>query len=410
MTIQSLQHPPLRIAMLAPFGIRPKGTLSARMLPLAQALVERGHTVTITAPPVHNPQDAGQRTVYAGVPVTHLDLPVLPGTTGTLQWIVTLLQQALAIRPDVLHLFKPKGYSGLTALLARITHPRLPLVVDTDDWEGQGGWNDVLPYPRLAKQLFAWQERDLPRRAQAVTVASRTLETQVWGAGVPPERVFYLPNGIGAASLPTSTVRREHAGPTLLLYTRFWEFNVSDLIIALAAIIIHYPTTRLLVIGRGERGEEHDMLRLAARAGIASAIDYRGWIEPAAIPALLATADIALVPLNDTLINRARCSVKLLELMAAGLPIVAGQVGQVSEYIEHQHSGLLVAPGDAAALARATLLLLEYADLRVRLGATARIAVNAFRWERLVPGVEQAYYYVKSYNQHRRCVSTIPGQ
>lgn len=396
--------------MLAPFGIRPKGTLSARMLPLAQALVERGHTVTITAPPVHNPQDAGQRTVYAGVPVTHLDLPVLPGTTGTLQWIVTLLQQALAIRPDVLHLFKPKGYSGLTALLARITHPRLPLVVDTDDWEGQGGWNDVLPYPRLAKQLFAWQERDLPRRAQAVTVASRTLETQVWGAGVPPERVFYLPNGIGAASLPTSTVRREHAGPTLLLYTRFWEFNVSDLIIALAAIIIHYPTTRLLVIGRGERGEEHDMLRLAARAGIASAIDYRGWIEPAAIPDLLATADIALVPLNDTLINRARCSVKLLELMAAGLPIVAGQVGQVSEYIEHQHSGLLVAPGDAAALARATLLLLEYADLRVRLGATARIAVNAFRWERLVPGVEQAYYYVKSYNQHRRCVSTIPGQ
>ncbi len=405
-----MQHQPLRIAMLAPFGIRPKGTLSARMLPLAQALVERGHTVTISAPPVHNPQDAGQHTIYAGVPVTHLDLPTSPGVPGGLQWIIALLQQALAVRPDVLHLFKPKGYSGLAALLARFTHPRLPLVVDTDDWEGRGGWNDLLPYPRLAKELFAWQEYDLLRRAQAVTVASRTLETQVWGAGVPPERVFYLPNGIRAASLPTSTVRREHSGPTLLLYTRFWEFNVSDLIIALAAIIIHYPTTRLLVIGRGERGEEHDMLRLAARAGIASAIDYRGWIEPAAIPAFLATADIALVPLNDTLINRARCSVKLLELMAAGLPIVAGQVGQVGEYIKHHHSGLLVPPADPAALARAALLLLAHADLRVRLGAAARTAVDAFRWERLVPGVEQAYYYVTFYNQHPPCVSTIPGQ
>lgn len=406
--MEGMQHQPLRIAMLAPFGIRPKGTLSARMLPLAQALVERGHTVTITAPPVHNPQDAGQRTLYAGVPVEHLARPTLPGAPGALQWIVALFQQALAIRPDVLHLFKPKGYSGLAALLARITHPRLPLVVDTDDWEGRGGWNDILPYPRLAKELFAWQERDLPRRAQAVTVASRTLETQVWGAGVPPERVFYLPNGIRAASLPTSTVRREHSRPTLLLYTRFWEFNVPDLIIALAAIIIHYPTARLLVIGRGERGEEYDMLRLAARAGIASAIDYRGWIEPDAIPAFLATADIALVPLNDTLINRARCSAKLLELMAAGLPIVAGQVGQVSEYIEHQHSGLLVPPADSAALARAILLLLEHADLRVRLGAAARTAVNAFRWERLVPDVEQAYYYVKSYNQPPSGVSTIP--
>ena len=44
-----------RITMLAPFGIRPKGTLSARMLPLAQALPRRGHRVSIVAPPVQNP-------------------------------------------------------------------------------------------------------------------------------------------------------------------------------------------------------------------------------------------------------------------------------------------------------------------------------------------------------------------
>ncbi|MBC8075574.1 MAG: glycosyltransferase family 1 protein, partial [Chloroflexales bacterium] len=47
--------------MVAPFGIRPKGTLSARMLPLAKALVRRGHTVSIAAPPVQNPADAGTR-------------------------------------------------------------------------------------------------------------------------------------------------------------------------------------------------------------------------------------------------------------------------------------------------------------------------------------------------------------
>ena len=85
---------------------------------------------------------------------------------------------------------------AVAALLARALRPRLPLVVDSDDWEGWGGWNDLLPYPASAKRLFAWQERDLPRRADAVTVASRTLQTQVWGSGVPPEEVFYLPNGI----------------------------------------------------------------------------------------------------------------------------------------------------------------------------------------------------------------------
>src|SRR5690242_11378859 len=102
----------LRITMLAPFGIRPKGTLSARMLPLAQALARRGHSVAIVAPPLQNPQDAGRRDSYDGVPVTHTPLPRLPGPAGVAQQVQWLLRAALAERPDVLHLFKPKGYSG----------------------------------------------------------------------------------------------------------------------------------------------------------------------------------------------------------------------------------------------------------------------------------------------------------
>ncbi len=396
----------MRIAMLAPFGIRPKGTLAVRMLPLAQALVRCGHSVRIVAPPVHNPQDAGTCVNYAGVPVTHIPHPRLPGPAGTLQVVITLLRQALHPRPDLLHLFKPKGYSGLAALLARWLYPTVPLVVDTDDWEGWGGWNDLLPYPRIAKTVFAWQERDLPRRANAVTVASRTLETQIWGFGVPPAQVFYLPNGVLQSDNEHRT-RNLDAGatgttshpPTLLLYTRFWEFDLRDLIVALVAIVAQVPTVRLLVVGRGERGEEGELLRLAHRAGIAGAIDYRGWVEPEEIPALLTTADIALVPLDDTLINRARCSVKLLELMAAGLPVVAGQVGQVSEYIKDGQSGLLVPPNDPAALARVTLLLLKDVDLRQQLGSAARTAVQTFTWEQLAPAAEQAYQHVA--DRHR---------
>ncbi|MDQ2999110.1 MAG: glycosyltransferase [Chloroflexota bacterium] len=390
----------LRITMLAPFGIRPKGTLSARMLPLAQALTRCGHCVSIIAPPVQNPQDASRRDVYAGVSVTHTPLPTLPGAAGVAQQVQSLLSAALAERPDVLHLFKPKGYSGLAALLARVIRPNLPLVVDTDDWEGWGGWNDLLPYPRSAKALFAWQERDLPRRAAAVTVASRTLQAQVWGFGVPPERVVYVPNGIGSLELKVksstltdaSTQNSELLTFNLLLYTRFWEFDVRDLVAALVPIMAACPGARLLVVGRGERGEERELLRLAERAGLAFAIDYRGWVEPPAIPALLASADLALVPMDDTLINRARSSAKLLELMAAGLPLVAGRVGQVAEYIEDRHSGLLVPPGDPAALARAALALLADPALRERLGQGARARVTQhYTWDRLAPAAERAY-------------------
>lgn len=379
--------------MLAPFGIRPKGTLLARMLPLAQALQQRGHDVTISAPPVHNPQDAGSRASYAGVVVAHTARPTLPGAAGVLQQVHSLLHSALAQRPDMLHLFKPKGYSGLAALLARAVRPGLPLVVDTDDWEGRGGWNDLLPYPRAAKMLFAWQEHDLPRRARAVTVASRTLQTQVWGFGVPPERVFYLPNGITVGDSPPArcpTWASEGAA-TLLLYTRFWEFDVRDLVAALVALAQAVPGIRLLVIGQGEQGEEQTLLRLAQRAGVQAALDYRGWVQPPDIPPLLAQADVAIVPMDDTLINRARCSAKLLELLAAGLPVVAVQVGQVAEYIRHGSNGLLVPPGNPAALARAARDLLADRSRQQQLAEQAQRSVAAFAWDRLAATAEHAY-------------------
>lgn len=387
--------PALHISMLAPFGIRPKGTLSARMLPLAQALSRRGHSISIAAPPVQNPQDAGTRVVYDGIPVTHVALAQLPAPAQVAQQVLALYRAALAEQPDLVHLFKPKGYSGLAALLLRALRPSLPLVVDTDDWEGRGGWNDLLPYPRPAKWLFGWQERDLPRRADAVTVASRTLETQIWGFGVRPERVVFLPNGTADTEFNLRfdlRIENSAGAQTIVLYTRFWEFDIRELVAALVAIVARRPHTRLVVVGKGERGEEQDLLRLSERAGVRGAIDYRGWAEPAAIPALLGAATLAIVPISDTLINRARGLAKLLELMAAGLPIVAGRVGQVAEYLEEGRSGLLVAPGDAGALARGVLTLLDDTALRERLGAAARErALAVYGWDRLALQAEQAY-------------------
>lgn len=65
--------------MIAPFGIRPKGTLLARMLPLAQALQQRGHIVTIVAPPIHNPADGGTARYAGGVMVVHTATPPIGG-------------------------------------------------------------------------------------------------------------------------------------------------------------------------------------------------------------------------------------------------------------------------------------------------------------------------------------------
>ena len=64
----------MRLVFLAPFGIRPKGTLQAGMLPLAKALQLRGHDLEIIAPPYTNPEDAGLVEEVEGVTVRNVTL------------------------------------------------------------------------------------------------------------------------------------------------------------------------------------------------------------------------------------------------------------------------------------------------------------------------------------------------
>jgi len=66
---------------------------------------------------------------------------------------------------------------------------------------------------------------------------------------------------------------------------------------------------------------------------------------------------------------------KVYEYMAAGLPVVASRVGQLQKLIEPGVNGLLVPPGDTAALAAALGRLQSDPQLRLRLGQAARAAV-----------------------------------
>lgn len=408
--------------------------MRARALPMARALVERGHRVTILMPPWHTPAEAGRAwnddTVPAGVPGVQLEYISLAGLQlpflGHAIVALRMARRAMALRPDVVHAFKPKAYSGLAAGFLRAyghlsSRQRFALVMDTDDWEGPGGWNDLEPYSGVERRFFAWQERWGLAHADAVTVASRALETLVWAMGVPPAQVLYLPNALGgdtasaaaaASAAPTaatggamtsatssdhpieSTTTSDQApiGPNLLLYTRFFEFNLDRPLLILAKVNERFPAARLIVAGKGLFGEEQAFLAAAEAAGLASAVDYRGWVEPAQAAALFAQADVALYPFEDTLINRTKSAVKLLELLDAGLPVVADAVGQNAEVIQDGVSGRLVWGRDTEAFAEAVCSLLADPAARERMGKAAHSRVrDSFNWSRQVLELEELY-------------------
>lgn len=365
----------MRIVFVGGFGIAPKSTIPVRAMPMARELVRRGHEVTVLLPPWDNPSDSGRGYEDGGVRVVNVALPApVPGIWyGALT--ARMLRAVRALRPDIVHAFKPKGFSGAVAQALLLTR-RVPVVVDTDDWEGTGGWNERGGYPWWQRATFRFQERWLLRHADAVTAASQTL-VQVTSALRAGREVTYLPNGASSLGPCGKAPIGPLEPPVVLLYTRFVESPPERTAAMLRAV--EEPFT-LLLVGTGLQGERLDF----------PAIDA-GWVPMADVPAYFALADVAVFPMEDTLLNRAKCSAKLVDLMTAGVPVVAEAVGQCREYIVDGESGVLVPPGDFERFGAAVSCLLTDEVLRRRLSDGARARIAEFSWAGLVDRLEEAY-------------------
>jgi glycosyltransferase involved in cell wall biosynthesis len=122
------------------------------------------------------------------------------------------------------------------------------------------------------------------------------------------------------------------------------------------------PGTTLLLAGAGP---EHARLAALARAdGVADAVLLPGRMDARDA---LAAADVVAVPSSME-----GLSVLALEAQAAGLPVAASDVGGLPEAIEHEGSGLLVAPGSLPAWTEALARLLGDGALRAALGEAGR--------------------------------------
>ena len=478
------------LVLLGPFGLRPKMTMARRALPLARALAARGHLVRVVLPPWDCLQDSGRVWQENGVEVVNISLPPRLPLLGHLWLTARLLRAALRFHPRAIHCFKPKGVAGLAAAaLWALQRLRLwpgRLVVDADDWEGWGGWNEMGGYSWAQRHFFAWQEQWGLRHCDAVTVASRWLEQRVGEMRGRRGGVWYVPNGVeqgskgagaqrskGAEVLsrakeqeqgsrrageqrgmeagerngiyPSPLGRGQGEGnlhpascilrlascnlkpanlKLVLLYTRFVEFAPQRVVAIWRRVVEQGARDKkatseqgneatgagcphclvassphcliasciLLVVGEGLRGEEQELARLAAQAGLGNTVYIMGWVEAEDLPTLFAAADVAILPVDDTILNRARCPARLLDLMAAGLPVVTEAVGEYGRIVEDGVSGLLVPSGDEEAFAAAVIRLLQDANLRQRMGQAARQRVRtAFAWSHLVEAVEAAY-------------------
>ena len=186
-----------------------------------------------------------------------------------------------------------------------------------------------------------------------------------------PARVHVVPNGIAVEEFASGSRDEARAKlglgsePILLCVGRLArDKGFGNAIEALGRI--GAPEARLVVLGSGP---ERALLEETARkAGVSNRVDFLGSKPRAEVVDHLGAADVFLFPTE----RDEAAPLVPLEAMAAGLPVVASDIGGGAELIESGKSGLLIPPADVDALARAIDSLLADDALRRRMGEAAR--------------------------------------
>jgi rhamnosyl/mannosyltransferase len=349
---------------------------------LAEAQIERGHRVTVL---VTNP--AGRRTTIieeGGVVVVRA---ARLGTVVSTPLSLALLQQLSRIRPDVVHLHFP--------------YP----VGEVSQWILRRGRATVLTYHSdvvRQQSIMRFYRSVLVRiltQVNAIIIGSPPMQNSSY---LQPHRdkLHLIPYGIPLARFrnppTTEDLSRLYSrygdilhgsrsqGEFLLLFVgrlRYYK-GLDNLIRALPGM-----PARLIVVGIGPMEEEWKAL--AVETGAGDKITWLGEVPDADLPALYHVADLFTLPASHP--SEAFGLVQV-EAMAAGLPVVCTELGTGTSYVNRDGvTGLVVPPGDPAALRDAVNHLIADPDLRRAMGAAARARASEFDLNEMVDKVLALY-------------------
>ena len=337
---------------------------------LAHGLQTQGHDVTLICHPNGRLRQEAERARIRTLTL-HTGSQLAPSAP------LRLASQLRRERPDVLHLHTSKDYL-CGAIAGRLAN--VPVVVLTRHM--------LLPLKPLMRCVYA--------RVDAVVCLTQGLAALLQSQQLPADKLHLMYGAIDLAPFTTpisaESVRQTrqdwNACPEEVLMGcigRLVEGKGQDVLLEAAARCrARRLPLRLILVGSGPQKTALQML--ARQLGLSAYVHFADFQED--IPRILAALDIVAVPSTvEELLP-----LVILEALAARRPVVASQVGGVSEIIADNSVGLLVPPGNVEALANALCCLASDADLRQKLGNSGANRVQTcFALPRLLQDTQNLY-------------------
>lgn len=329
-------------------------------LQLMRAARTAGHEVAVVSPGTGPFIDLVRD---EGIPVHHADV----SRTFHIRGAVRLARLLRAERADILHTHTAVAANILARVAGRIAGARVVTHLHAHN-----------TFRRHAAAAAAMRLLDnvSARLASRIIAVSASVGDSYACQGYPAGRIVVIPNGIEVGPLPASRPSRirEEVGvpagvPVLGEIGRLCAQKGQETLIAAAASL---PGAQVLLVGddlEQEGAYQHRLERLALAAGVADRVFFTGYLGDTA--AVIDELDVFVLP---SWIEG--MPLVLLEAMGRARPVVSTAVGGIPEVVEHGVTGLLVRPGDPAALAHALQELLADPDRARAMGEAGRKRVQ----------------------------------
>ena len=238
-------------------------------------------------------------------------------------------------------------------------------------------WDGQVPPPGPYLDTYA-REKAVVEGADGLVCLTEGVQdalTQFFAISQP---VLILPSG--------TAVGGEHSAPTRSQRVDVvYAGKLSDRkgLPVLIEAMRYLPDRTLRIVG----GDSHEVTKLREMVRgdeVESRIEFTGYVEPSRVRDHLQQARVGVCPLPEgisTTSEKFTSSLKILELMAAGTPVVASNLPSVRSMVTHGETAWLVAPSDPRALADGVRTLIEDEPLSARLARQARTRVQSFSWD-----------------------------
>lgn len=280
----------------------------------------------------------------------------------------------IRFKPDIVHVHSTKA--GLVGRAASKL-AGLPVVFTAHGWAFTEG------IAERSRRLAVFLEKCAARLSDAIICVSEYDRQLALRMGVGNASLLTrIHNGVPEVSADQHSIPQKAGGLRIICVARLDAPKDHALLLAALVMVKHLPWV-LELIGDGPLTQA--VKQKTRDLGLADRVEFSGLCSD--VPLRLARSDVFVLASGWE-----GLPLSILEAMRAGLPVVASDVGGVSESVTDDVTGFLVHKGDKTALANRLMRLLNDAALRRKMGLAGRAAYeHEFAFEVMYQRTKQVY-------------------